>query len=150
MGEFDVKSSPFLKELIAQVRALDQFGNWDNKDDGDILAQKYVKTKEDLANLPIIADIDEMLIKDIRLIFQALAVAFERKTTLMANVVLEMSHEGFGRGILFANGVILADKTFRDAHRFGYPTLEKLAAEGDKMLERAFANYEKFKPCIKG
>ena len=33
----------FLKMLIGQVRALDQFGTWANKSDEDILKEKYVK-----------------------------------------------------------------------------------------------------------
>ena len=38
----------FIETLIGQVRALDQFGTWTNRTDEDILAEKYVKSKEDL------------------------------------------------------------------------------------------------------
>ena len=41
-------SNLFINTLIGQVRALDQFGTWANKDDEEILTEKYVKTKEDL------------------------------------------------------------------------------------------------------
>ena len=137
----------YLQQLANQVRALDTFGSWDAKKDDDLLEEKYVKTPEQLKAIPIIADIDEMLIKDLRMILQAVAVAFEAKTRVMASVVLEMSHEGFGRGVVIADGIVLADKTFRDAHRFAFASLEKLEAEGNKMIETALKNYEKLKPC---
>lgn len=67
----------FLDTLVGQIRALDQFGTWSNKSNEELLNQKYVKTKEDLKNIAIISDIDEMQIQDIRLIYQAIALAFE-------------------------------------------------------------------------
>lgn len=137
--------SRFIKELIKQIRATDQFGTWSNVSDEELLTKKYVKTKEDLKKIPIIADIDEMIIKDIRLIFQALAVAFEDKTKVMCNVIMEMSHEGFGRAVVIADSIVVVDKYFKDAHRFGYRTLEKLEEDGDKLLEKSITIYEKYK-----
>ena len=115
--------------------------------DEEILAKKYVKTKEDLREIPIIADIDEMLIGEIKMIFKAVALQFERQTGVMCNVVMEMSHEGFGRCIVIADRIVLVDKYFKDAHRFSFRTLEKLYEEGEKYLNDAFKIYEKFKPC---
>ena len=137
----------FTEALIGQVRALDQFGTWASKDDKDVLIEKYVKTKEDLKKIPIIADIDEMQIKDIRLIFQAVAIAFERKTNIMCNVILEMSHEGFGRGAVMADRVVIFDKYLKDAHRYSFRTYEALIKEGGKVLSKAFDVYEKYKNC---
>ena len=48
----------FIDTLVGQIRALDQFGTWANKSDKDLIEEKYIKTKEDLKNIPIIADID--------------------------------------------------------------------------------------------
>lgn len=140
--------SLFIKHLIGQVRALDSYGMWEKKSDEELLIEKYVKTKEDLKAMPIIADIDEQTIKDIRMIFQALALAFEVKTGVMCNVIMEMSHEGFGRAAVMAEKIVIVDKYFKDAHRYGFATLEKLTEEGDKLLEKAVATYEKFKPCM--
>lgn len=144
-SEINIKEHPFLSELIAQLRATDQFGHWTSTPNDELLTKKYVKTKEDLKKIPVIADIDEILVKEIRLIFQALATAFEKKTCQMANVVMEMSHEGFGRCVVICEGVVLTDKHFRDAHRFGYKSLENLAEEGEKMLRKAFESWEKYK-----
>jgi len=140
--------SPFTQELIRQLRATDQFGNWAKISDKELLIKKYVKTKEDLKSLPIIADIDEMLIGEIKMIFKAVALQFERKTGVMCNVVMEMSHEGFGRCIVIAGRIVLVDKYFKDAHRFSFRTIEKLYDEGDKYLASSFKIYEQYKPCI--
>lgn len=143
----EVNEKLFIDALIGQVRALDQFGTWTNKGDTELLIEKYVKTKEQLREIPIIADIDEMQIKDIRLIFQAVAIAFERKNNIMCNVILEMSHEGFGRGAVMADKIVIWDKYLKDAHRYSFRTYEDLVKEGGKILANAFEIYEKYKPC---
>lgn len=135
----------FIKTLIGQIRALDQFGTWVNKSDEDLVKEKYVRTKEELKEIPIIADIDEMQIKDIRLIYQAVALAFEKITGVMASVVMEMSHEGFGRVVVFANDIVLCEKYFKDAHRFSFRTYESLEEEGEKYLKKAQEKYSKYK-----
>jgi probable nitrogen fixation protein len=135
----------FISTLIGQVRALDQFGTWINKSDEELLIEKYIKTKEDLKNIPIIADIDEMQIKDIRLIFQAVALAFEKNTGVMASVVMEMSHEGFGRVVVFTGKIVLCEKFFKDAHRYSFRTYDKLEDEGEKFLLNAQETYNKYK-----
>lgn len=142
MNEFGV-------ELIRQIRALDQFGNWSRISDEELLVKKYVKTKEDLKAIPLIADIDEMLTNDIKMIYKAIALAFERKTGVVCNVIMEMSHEGFGRCAVIADRICIVDKYFKDAHRFGFRTLEGLFDEGDKYLSSAIATYEQYKPCNK-
>ncbi|HHD78527.1 MAG TPA: NifX-associated nitrogen fixation protein [Epsilonproteobacteria bacterium] len=147
MSEMILEQNKFTEELIRQLRATDQFGNWSKMSDEELLALKYVKTKEDLKQIPIIADIDEMLIGEIKMIFKAIALQFERQTGVMCNVVMEMSHEGFGRCIVIADKIVLVDKYFKDAHRFGYRTLEKLYEDGQKHLDKAFNIYTQYKPC---
>jgi len=135
----------FIDTLIGQVRALDQFGTWTNRTDEDLLSEKYVKTKEDLRNIPVIADIDEMQTQDIRLIYQAVALAFEKKTGVMCSVVMEMSHEGFGRAVVIADKIVIVNKFFKDAHRYSFRTYDKLIEEGEKMLKSAIEIYEEYK-----
>ncbi len=147
MSETTTVENPFLKQLINQIRAQDQFGTWSKFSDEELLSKKYVKTKEELKNIPVIADIDEMIIGDIKMIYQALALAFETKTGVMCNVIMEMSHEGFGRVAVIADKVVIVNKYFKDAHRFSYRTIEKLIEDGDKMLASAVKIYEQYKPC---
>ncbi|MDR1911708.1 MAG: NifX-associated nitrogen fixation protein [Helicobacteraceae bacterium] len=137
--------SLFLKRLTDQIRASDQFGAWDNKTDEELIAKKYVKSKEELKAIGVIADIDETTIDDLKMLLKAVAVAFERKTSKMASVIFEMSHEGFGRGAVIAGEIVIMDKTFRDAHRFAFESVEKLAAEGEKWLAKALAIDAKYK-----
>lgn len=134
----------FIETLISQIRALDQFGTWAKKSDEEVLAEKYIKSKEALKNIPIIADIDEMQIQDIRLIFQSIALAFELKTGVMCSVVMEMSHEGFGRAVVLAEKIVVTNKFFKDAHRYSFRTYEDLIKEGGKMLGHALEIYEQY------
>ena len=82
-----IDKNAFTEELIRQLRATDQFGNWSKMSDEELLSKKYVKTKEDLKAIPIIADIDEMLIGEIKMIFKAVALQFERKTGVMLSLI---------------------------------------------------------------
>lgn len=134
----------FIETLISQLRAMDQFGTWAKKSDEELLSEKYVKSKEDLKNIPIIADIDEMQIKDIRLIFQSIALAFELKTGVMCSVVMEMSHEGFGRAVVLAEKIVITNKFFKDAHRYSFRAYDDLVKEGGKMLKDAIDIYHSF------
>jgi probable nitrogen fixation protein len=142
--------SDFGVEIIRQIRALDQFGNWSRISDEELLIKKYVKTKEELKAVPVIADIDEMMINDIKMIYKAIALSFERKTGIVCNVIMEMSHEGFGRCAILSDRICIIDKYFKDAHRFSFRSLEALFEEGDKNLERALKVYEQYKPCMIG
>ncbi len=148
--EAETTMSPFGVELIRQIRALDQFGNWSRITDEELLIKKYVKTKEELKAVPVIADIDEMMINDIKMIYKAIALSFERKTGIVCNVIMEMSHEGFGRCAILSDRICIIDKYFKDAHRFSFRSLEALFEEGDKNLERALKVYEQYKPCMIG
>lgn len=134
----------FLQTLTSQLRALDQFGTWAKKSDEELLCEKYVKSKEALKNIPIIADIDEMQIQDIRLIFQSIALSFELKTGVMCSVVMEMSHEGFGRAVVLADKIVITNKFFKDAHRYSFRTYDDLIKEGGKMLHNALEIFEQY------
>ncbi len=145
--EAEKMMNPFGVELIRQIRALDQFGNWSRISDEELLIKKYVKTKEELKAVPVIADIDEMMINDIKMIYKAIALSFERTTGVVCNVIMEMSHEGFGRCAVLTDRICIVDKYFKDAHRFSFRTLDALFDEGDKNLARAISIYEQYKPC---
>jgi probable nitrogen fixation protein len=140
-----MESKLFLDTLAAQVRAQDKYDVWARKSDEELLSKKYIKTKEDLKKIPLIADISDLQISDIRLIFQALSLAFEEKTGEMGTVVMEMNHEGFGRAVVLADKIVVVNKFFKEAHRFGYRSIEDLANEGGKMLKNAIEIYGNFK-----
>lgn len=135
----------FKQELIMQVRALDAHGYWDKLTDNDLLERKFVKTKEQLKEIPLVGEISKPQIEDLRLIFQAHALYFERKTGAMATVILEMHHEGFGRAVVIADKIVIVDKYFKDAHRFGYKSLDAIGEENEKLATKAVEIYNKYK-----
>jgi probable nitrogen fixation protein len=62
----------------------------------------------------------------------------------MVQPMMKMSHEGFGRLILTTGRLIVVNKHLRDVHRFGFESLEKLAAEGTKFVDAGVEMIEKF------
>jgi probable nitrogen fixation protein len=135
--------APFTKELIKIWRAQDSHGTWDNKADLDLL-EPYVVDKEKRRALPIIGDPDPETIWRLELFFNAVALSIERETRVMISPMLKMSHEGFGRMVLIGGRLIVVNKQLRDVHRFGFDSLEKLAAEGEKYVKAGVEMIEKF------
>lgn len=62
----------------------------------------------------------------------------------MVTPMMKMHHEGFGRIVLIAGRLIVVNKQLRDVHRFGFLTLEKLAEEGDKLVNAGVEMIRKF------
>jgi probable nitrogen fixation protein len=133
MEKFDLKSSPFLVELINQWRAQDSYGAWEGKSDEELL-EAYVIDKEKRKEIPIIGDPDPETLWRLELFYNAVGLAIERQTKVMVTPMMKMSHEGFGRMVLLAGRLVAVNKQLRDVHRFGFLTLEKLAEEGDKFV----------------
>ena len=135
--------SPFIKELIKQWRAQDTHGAWDRKSDLDLL-EPYVLDKEKRRQMPIIGDPDPETIWRIELFYNAVGLAIERVTGVMVSPMMKMHHEGFGRMILTAGRLVVVNKQLRDVHRFGFDTMAKLAAEGEKLIAAGVEMIEKF------
>ena len=129
----DPMESVFVKELIKQWRAQDAHGAWDGKGDADLLAP-YVLTKEQRRELPIMGDPDPETLWRLELFYNAVGLAIERATGVMVAPMMKMHHEGFGRLVLIAGRLIVINKNLRDVHRFGFESMAKLAAEGEKQV----------------
>ena len=136
-------ASVFLAELIKLWRAQDSFGTWDGKRDEDLL-EPYILTKDKRKDIPIIGDPDPETLWRLEIFYNAVGLAIERRTGVMVTPMMKMHHEGFGRMVLIAGRLIVVNKQLRDVHRFGFPSLEKLAEEGDKLVEGAVAMIGKF------
>jgi probable nitrogen fixation protein len=139
----DTVDAPFIKELVKIWRAQDSHGTWDGKPDLDLLAP-YILDKEARRALPIIGDPDPETIWRLELFFNAVALSIERATGVMISPMLKMSHEGFGRMVLIGGRLIVVNKQLRDVHRFGFDSLAKLAAEGDKYIQAGVEMIAKF------
>ena len=135
--------SLFVKELVKQWRAQDTHGAWEGKSDEKLLAP-YIITKKQRREMPIIGDPDPEVLWRVELFFNAVGLAIERRTGVMVSPMMKMSHEGFGRQVLIAGRLVVVNKQLRDVHRFGFETVEKLAAEGEKYVAAGVAMVETY------
>ena len=135
--------SSFIKELVKQWRAQDTHGTWERKSDADLL-EPYILDKEKRKTIPIIGDPDPETLWRMELYYNAIGLCIERASGIMVSPMMKMSHEGFGRQILIAGRLIVLNKQLRDVHRFGFPSMEKLAEEGEKAVAAALTMIETY------
>jgi probable nitrogen fixation protein len=128
--------TPFVQQLIKQLRAQDMNGAWDGKTDLQLL-KPYIHTPEERRAIPIMGDPDPETLWHLELFYNAIAVAIERETGQMVSPMMKMSHEGFGRMVLIAGRLVVVNKQLRDVHRFGFASLEKLSQAGGKFFDEA-------------
>ena len=133
----------FTDDLIRLLRANDTFGAWERKSDEEVLAP-FILTKAQRREIPIIDDPDPDTLWRLELFYAAIGLGIEKRTNLIATPMMKMSHEGFGRIILFTGRLIVLNKNLRDVHRFGFDSLEKLEEEAMKKIDEAVAMIEKF------
>jgi probable nitrogen fixation protein len=132
-GAASPMESVFIKELVKQWRAQDSYGTWDGKSDRELL-EPYVLDKEKRRAIPIVGDPDPETLWRLELFYNAVGLSIERASGAMVTPMMKMHHEGFGRMVLIAGRLIVVNKQLRDVHRFGFPSLEKLAEEGEKLV----------------
>jgi probable nitrogen fixation protein len=144
----DPMESVFVKELIKQWRAQDAHGAWEGKSDAELLAP-YVLTKEQRRELPIMGDPDPDTLWRLELFYNAVGLAIERATGVMVAPMMKMHHEGFGRLVLIAGRLIVINKHLRDVHRFGFDSMARLAAEGEKQVAAGIEMVNRFPDVAK-
>jgi probable nitrogen fixation protein len=123
----------FVKEMARQMRALDTYGTYAGWTVEKIL-DPYILTKERKANIPMIGDPDDETISRVKAFYNAIAVLIEKECKLLAVPLVHLTHEGFGRAIITVGKLVAVEKTLRDVHRFGFPSLSKMKDDADKML----------------
>ncbi len=131
-----VLETDFAKEMVRQMRAVDTYGTYDNWPTSKIL-EPFVLTKEKKREIPVVGDPDEIVMSRVKAFYNAISALIEKECGLMAVPMLNLTHEGFGRAIITVGKLVVMDKTLRDVHRFGYPSLSKLKDEADKLLSVA-------------
>ncbi|MEM1240223.1 MAG: NifX-associated nitrogen fixation protein [Cyanobacteria bacterium P01_H01_bin.26] len=138
-----VDSSPFLKAIIQQIRANDPYGTYRNWAD-EILLKPYLISKKKRREISVEGEVDPITLARISAFYRAIAARIEEETGQLSQVVVDLSHEGFGWALIFSGRLILVSKTLRDAHRFGFDSLEKLNAEGEKLVKKGIDLAERF------
>jgi len=134
--EDPILESDFAKEMVRQMRAIDTYGTYDEWSVSKILTP-FVVTKEMRREIPVVGDPDEIVMSRVKAFYNAISSLIEKECGLMAVPMLNLSHEGFGRAIITVGKLVVLDKTLRDVHRFGFPTLSKMKDEADKFLSVA-------------
>jgi probable nitrogen fixation protein len=135
-SSFEVKNSPFLQAITQQIRGQDTYGVYRSWSD-ELLLKPYIVSKQKKREIPIDGDVDPMTISRINAFYRAAAACIESETGFLSQVVVDINHEGFGWILVFSGHLILIRKTMRDAHRFGFDSLEKTAEEGEKLVVKA-------------
>lgn len=131
-----VLDTDFATEMLRQMRAMDSYGTYDNYTPAKIL-EPFILTKAMKREIPIIGDPDEITIARVKAFYNAIAALIEKECKLMAVPMLNLTHEGFGRAIITVGKLVVADRTLRDVHRFGFESLSKMKDEADKLLSVA-------------
>ncbi|MCI4673635.1 NifX-associated nitrogen fixation protein [Candidatus Mycolicibacterium alkanivorans] len=136
--------SNFLQDLIDQQRAGDTYGQLDRLADEHML-RPFLVSRENKNEIAVNCDVDAATEARLRSFYQAVAAGIERATGRYTTVVLDLSHEGFGRVIVFAGRLVVVSDVLRDAQRFGFASPEKLAARGDQLVAAGIEAIDRFK-----
>lgn len=143
-AENNRESAPIYREsLLKLMRAHDNYGVWEKKDDEEIL-QVFILTKEARRKIPIIGEVNSKTLWRIDVFYTALCYAISRRTELDATPILKISDEGFGRAVICVGRLVVLSRTLRDVHRFGFESIEALEAAGESTLHLCLDVIERF------
>ncbi|CUU55242.1 probable nitrogen fixation protein [Parafrankia irregularis] len=142
------KVEGFLKDLADQLRAGDTYGKLDKFSDEAMLAP-FVLTKEQRRQISVACDIDAVIEARVRSFYQAVAAAVEKATRVETTTVLDLNHEGFGRVVIFAGRLVVLSDVLRDAQRFGFNSLEDLAARGEAFVTAAAKYVDQYREAAR-
>ncbi len=131
-----VLTTEFGMELIRQMRATDAYGHADAVSNAKMLSA-FILTEDKKRSLPVIGNVDARMIERIQVFYNTIAVLIEKECRLMATSLVHLNNEGFGRIVITVGKLVVLDKTVREAHRFGFPSLSKMKDEADKVLSIA-------------
>jgi probable nitrogen fixation protein len=146
---FEVANSPFLKAIVQQIRANDPYGTYRTWSD-ELLLKPYVVSKAQKREISVDGEVDPITKGRIMAFYRAIAARVEEETGQLCQVVIDLSHEGFGWALVFCGRLLVVAKTLRDAQRFGFDSLEKVDLEGGKIVQSGINNINRFPDAAKG
>jgi probable nitrogen fixation protein len=144
----DVANSPFLKALAQQIRVNDSYGTYRTWSD-ELLVKPFVLTKEQKRKISVEGEVDPITKGRILAFYRAIAYRIEAETGKLAQVVIDLSHEGFGWALVFCGRLLVVCKTLRDAQRYGFNSLEQLIEEGEKLVQKGIDYINRFPEVAK-
>jgi probable nitrogen fixation protein len=128
----ELVASPFAQALVQQIRANDPYGTYRNWSD-ELLLKPFVVTRAQKREISVEGEVDTITKGRILAFYRAVAIRIEQQTGQLSQVVVDLSHEGFGWALVFSGRLLIVVRTLRDAQRFGFDSFEKLIAEGEKL-----------------
>ncbi|MGB8603389.1 MAG: NifX-associated nitrogen fixation protein [Rhizomicrobium sp.] len=136
LTETETHCQPFVKALVAQIRARDSYGVWDGKDDAELL-EPFLIDKEKARLIPIIGDPDPDTLDRVEQFYSAVGLSVEQHCGKVAAPIMQITPEGFGRMVLTCGRLVVINKVLRDIHRFGFASPEALANAGNTLIAEA-------------
>jgi probable nitrogen fixation protein len=133
----------FVKTLVQQLRAQDTHGTWEGKTRPEAAGALHPERRA----APRHAHHGRPRPRDTVAagpVPQRRGPGIERATGCMVSPMTRMSHEGFGRTVLTTGRLIVVNRYLRDVHRFGFPSLGKLAEAGNKLVAEGIGMIEKY------
>jgi probable nitrogen fixation protein len=144
----DITNSPFIKAIAQQIRVNDTYGTYRTWSD-ELLLKPFVVTKEQKRKIAVEGEVDSITKGRILAFYRAVAYRIEQETGQLAQVVVDLSHEGFGWALVFCGRLLVVSRTLRDAQRYGFPSLEKMVEEGENLVEKGINYINQFPKVAK-
>lgn len=143
-----VAENQFLQELVRQIRSQDHYGvyrTWEDK----LVLSPFVLSKKQKRQISVEGDVDGATQLRILAFYRAVAACIEKSTGQLCQVVIDLSHEGFGWSLIWSGRLMVVCRTLRDAQRFGFESLEQLAIQGEKLTESGVEMLQRFPEVVK-
>ncbi len=128
-------TSPILQEIVRQLRAADPYGTYRSWSD-ELLLKPFVVSKAQKRQISLEGEVDPGVRSRILIYYRAIAALIEKETGLLAQVVLDLNGEGFGWVLVFSGRLLLVVNTLRDAHRFGFDSLDQLVEKATALIDK--------------
>jgi probable nitrogen fixation protein len=90
-----------------------------------------------MREIPVVGYPEELVLSRVKAFYNVIAALIEKECGLMAVPLINLNHDGFGRALITVGKLVVMDRTLRDVHRFGFPSLSKMKDEADKILSVA-------------
>ena len=144
-----VTETPFLQELVLQVRAQDTYGIYRGWEDELVLAN-FVVPKEKKSQISLDQGVDTQTQLRILYFYRAIASRIEKESGNPCQVAIDLSHEGFGWAIIWTGYLMVLCRSLRDAQTFGYSSLSKVATQGEKLVASGLKRIAQFPDAANG
>lgn len=140
------RGEEILKEIVNQIRAYDTYRTWEKKSDHDILNHLFLTKPEKQASLSLMGhcEVDPKALLKLHAYFKAIGVLIEKSSGLLTSVVINLDEEGNGIVLIYSGRLILVNKSIRDANKFRFKSLDEMALQAQKFIDKALELVEKY------